>query len=525
MAKININNLTYSYKEYYQPVFLDINLSIDTNWKLGLIGRNGRGKTTLLKLIHGELKPDTGHVSKDVNTEYFPYLIDSKYIKTIDVIKENIGQLKTMEDTMDDIIDNNDEKRFDEYQQIFDQYSDLDGFNMEAKIKKELNLMCLSEELLDQDFETLSGGEKTKMMIISLFLRKNSFVLLDEPTNHLDAKGRESIYNYLENKKGFILVSHNCELIDNVVDHIISINKSNITLEKGNYSTWLKNKNMLELYEVRTKERLEREIKLLEKNSAMKRNWGYVANKEKSPFRTFGRSNDSRAAKFMRQAKISERNIQKNIEEKKNLLKNYETVSDLPINQNSLYDDALVTIKKLTFGYNNRLLFNDLTMQIIKGDIIWLRGVNGTGKSTLLRLIKGEITSDCVSYQENIEISQIFQEPLWKNGTIEKLIDDRELKDRFLDICKILDIKSLALDKPIETYSSGEQRKIDIARALACKNQLLLLDEPLNYMDTYFKEQLEKAILTYEPTLVFVEHDETFGHNIANRIITLEKNI
>lgn len=521
MAKININNLTYSYKEYYQPIFSDINLSIDTYWKLGLIGRNGRGKTTLLRLINGELEPDIGHVSKNVNIEYFPYSINTKYTNTLDVIKENIGLLKTMEDIMDEIISSNNENRFEEYQKILDEYSELEGFSVEANIKKEFYLMNLSESLLEQDFDTLSGGEKTKMLIIALFLRKNAFVLLDEPTNHLDKEGKEAVLNYLSQKKGFILVSHDCELLDNVVDHIISINKSDISIEKGNYSTWLDNKNMTELYEFKTKERLEREIKDLERNSVMKRTWGNIANKEKAEFRTFGRSNDSRAAKFMRQAKASERNIQKNLEHKKSLLKNYETVSDLDINQNTLEDDALVTIIKLSFRYSNKLLFNNLTLQIRQGDRIWLKGNNGAGKTTLLKLISGEINSEHVLYQDNIKIAQSYQEPLWQEGLIDELIDDREFKYRFFDICKLLDIKVFTKDKPIETYSSGEKRKIDLARALASENDLLLMDEPLNYMDTYFKEQLEKAILEYKPTLVFVEHDESFGKNISNKIINL----
>ena len=521
MSKITINNVSYSFKEYYQPIFNNINISIDTDWKLGLIGRNGRGKTTLLKLINNELEPDVGHISKTVNTEYFPYFVDTKYKTTIDVIKENIGLLKSIEDLMDEIVLQNDATRFEEYQNLLEKYLELDGYNVEANVKKEFYMMGLSENLLEQDFDTLSGGEKTKMLIIALFLRRNTFVLLDEPTNHLDSDGKEAIYDYLSHKKGFILVSHDCELLDNVVDHIISINKSDISIEKGNYSTWLDNKNMTELYEFKTKERLEREIKDLEKNSAMKRSWGATANKEKAEFRTFGRSNDSRAAKFMRQAKNAERNIQKNLEEKKSLLKNFETVSDLGINQSNLEDDGLVTIIKLNFAYPNKQLFNDFTFQIRNGDIIWIRGKNGTGKSTLLKLISGEIVSQNVISQDNLKISCSYQEPLWEKGLIDDLIDDLDFKNRFINICKDLDIKSLALDKPIETYSSGEKRKIDIARALATKNELLLLDEPLNYMDSHFREQLENAILTYKPTLVFVEHDEVFGKSIANRIIQL----
>ena len=189
MSKISIHQLNFYYSDYYNPVFNNINLVLDTDWRLGLIGRNGRGKSTFLNLLTGKLKPVKGNISMSVNMEYFPYEINDKYHITMDIIKESIGGLKTMEDTMEQIISNMEENRYDEYSEVQFKYSELKGYEMEGRIFKEMADMGLEKELVYRDFSTLSGGERTRMMIIVLFLRKFSFVLLDEPSNHLDMKG------------------------------------------------------------------------------------------------------------------------------------------------------------------------------------------------------------------------------------------------------------------------------------------------------------------------------------------------
>ena len=212
MSKITINNLNFYYSDYYNPIFENVNLVLDTDWRLGLIGRNGRGKSTFLKLLTGKLIPVSGNINMSVNMEYFPYepdkklsakptianseepnlwlewrnlLIYKKYTIVMDIVKENIGGLKTMEDTMEEIIASSDESRYDEYCENQLRDSELGGYEMEGRIFKEMADMGLDEKLAYREYSTLSGGERTRMMIIALFLRKNRFVLLDEPTNHL----------------------------------------------------------------------------------------------------------------------------------------------------------------------------------------------------------------------------------------------------------------------------------------------------------------------------------------------------
>lgn len=511
MSQIIIDKMSFSYKSYFTPIFNNVSNTLDTDWKLALIGRNGRGKTTLLKLIHGTLVPDNGNIYKKVTTEFFPYEYNTKYTKTIDVLKENINHLRSMEDNLEDI-------------QVLQQYLEAEGFEMESKIKKEFHKMMLSENILEQDFELLSGGEKTKILLIALFLRKNTFILLDEPTNHLDIDGKDRIANYLSRKKGFIVVSHDRDFLDQVCDHVISINKADINIEKGNYTTWKQNKDLKEEYEFRSKKRLEHEIISLEKRAGTARNWANIAEKEKNPFANHSRGNTSRAAKFMHQAKRSENKVISNLEVKKSLLLNYETAKELILDSGNLYTNLLLQIKNLSYSYNNLPLLQDISLKINTGEAIWIQGKNGSGKSTILKLINKTLYSDAIQYAEDLVISTAYQEPLWKHGFLKNILENIHESfdaERFYSLCTIFDMPENYKKKPLETYSSGELKKLDIARALSCNHQLLLLDEPLNYMDVYFREQLEKALQLYKPTLIFVEHDKRFGMNIASRKIEL----
>lgn len=521
MSSIVISEMSFCYKEFYEPIFKNITITLDTNWKLGLIGRNGRGKTTLLKLIHGEYIPDQGKIIKTLDTEFFPYEAVTDYTNTLDVLKEVIGGLKTLEDKLSSFENQSDSLV---YLEALQQYLDSDGFEMEGKIRKEMYHMHLPEHLLEQDFDLLSGGEKTKLLLIAMFLRKNTFHLLDEPTNHLDIEGQRIIAEYLSKKSGFIVVSHDREFLDQVIDHVISINKADITIEKGNYSTFKQNKDLKEIYEFRTRDKLENEIIALERRSSEARGWAKQANKEKNPYANHNRANGGKA--FMRQAKHSEKMISENLEDKKSLLKNYEKEKTLKITQEQLNERCLVRVSNLSFDYAGNAinpLISSLSFEVCHGDRLWIKGKNGTGKSTLLKLMNKTIKSSAVMTARGLEISYAYQEPLWIEGYLIDLFSKEppEIFERFHMICKMFDLPPDYLKRPLETYSSGQIKKADIARALALKCHILFLDEPLNYMDVYFREQLEKAILTFKPTIVFVEHDARFGENVANGVVEL----
>ncbi|MEG2198213.1 MAG: ATP-binding cassette domain-containing protein [Cellulosilyticaceae bacterium] len=525
MAKIIINKMSYYYEDFYNPVYENINLVIEAEWKLGLIGRNGRGKTTLLKLLNGELEPTSGNINLPMEVEYFPYNNACGYTLTRDIIKENVGKLKSIEDAMEEIISENDEARFDEYSLLQEQYLDLDGYEIESKILKEMEEMGLDKSLLDRAFDTLSGGEKTRIMLLTLFLRKKAFVLLDEPTNHLDDEGKEAVMTYLQKKKGFIIVSHDRAFLDKVIDHVISINKKDITIEKGNYASWKHNKDKKEEFELRTRERLEEEIEQLERSAKCSRTWADIGNTQKYQHASNGRANGVET--YMKQAKRSELRMEDTIDKKKQLLQNYEEVKPLVMKQrNDVEERCLIRIKELSFKYedNTKQIIKGFNFEVHAGERIWVKGKNGAGKSTLLNLLNGGIQSDAIEYAEGLQIAMVAQEPVWQTGYIKEGFQDtvgNPVYQRFLELCDYFELPENFLERPLETYSSGELKKVNIARVLAEDNHIIIFDEPLNYMDIYFSEQLEKAILKYQPTMIFVEHDSYFGKAIATKTIQL----
>ncbi len=201
MSLINVSNLTFSYDSSFDNIFENVSFQIDTDWKLGFIGRNGRGKTTFLNLLLDKYEY-SGTISACVDFEYFPYVINDKTRNTLDII------------------------------------SCINNTALEWEIIREFSLLNMSEDILYRPFNTLSNGEQTKVLLAVLFLKENNFLLIDEPTNHLDIAARKTVSKYLNNKKGFILVSHDRNFLDSCVDHIISINKTNIELQKGNFSSW-----------------------------------------------------------------------------------------------------------------------------------------------------------------------------------------------------------------------------------------------------------------------------------------------
>lgn len=213
MAQIQVKDLTFGYDDSIENVFENVSFNLDTDWKLGLIGRNGKGKTTFFNLLLGKYKYQ-GNITGNIEFEYFPYEIDDENDISINIL---YNLLPNVEDW---------------------------------KIYKELNLLNGDSEILYRSFNTLSGGEKIKILLIGLFLKENKFLLIDEPTNHLDKETKKDVEKYLKSKKGYIIVSHDRNLLDSVVDHIISINKNNIDIQKGNYSSWKTNKDNQDKFEI-----------------------------------------------------------------------------------------------------------------------------------------------------------------------------------------------------------------------------------------------------------------------------------
>lgn len=492
MSLINVSNLTFSYDSSFDNIFENVSFQIDTDWKLGFIGRNGRGKTTFLNLLLGKYEY-SGTISACVDFEYFPYVIDDKTRNTLDII------------------------------------SCINNTALEWEIIREFSLLNMSEDILYRPFNTLSNGEQTKALLAALFLKENNFLLIDEPTNHLDISARKTVSQYLNNKKGFILVSHDRNFLDSCVDHIISINKTNIELQKGNFSSWWDNKQKQDHFEMRKNEKLIGEINRL--NNAAKRtnDWSDQVEKSKKGTKNSGLRPDRgfighKAAKMMKRSKSIENRRLNAVKEKSELLKNIEEIEDLKISPLSFHNNRLISFNNLSIIYDNKSICTDINFSIERGDMISLSGKNGCGKSSLLKLIMGNninYSGDFIK-GSNLIISYIPQDTSGLHGDLSDFIFMNNIDESlFKAILRKLDFSRIQFEKDISQLSAGQKKKIMIAKSLCEKAHLYIWDEPLNYIDIFSRMQIEQLLLKYHPTIIFVEHDKTFCEKIATKIIKL----
>ena len=492
MAKIQVSNLTFAYDGSHDYVFEDVGFHLDTDWKLGFIGRNGRGKTTFLKLLLGEYDY-SGTISAPCDFAYFSYAVRDERLNTIEVVEEVCPDYVYWE------------------------------------LMREFRLIELAEDVLYRPFGMLSQGERTKVLLVLLFLKEDRFLLIDEPTNHLDARGRSLVCAYLNGKKGFILVSHDRSFLDNCVDHILSINKTNIEVQRGDFSSWMLNKQRQDDFELAQSEKLKKDMKRL--SSAAKRTcmWSDKVEATKQGTRTGGLRPDTgyighKSAKMMKRAKSIEKRHQEAFDKKAGLLKNIESEENLKIAQTAYRTDRLVSLAGVSIFYGEQIVCKDVSFEVNQGERIALHGRNGTGKSSVLRLILGEELSYSGECRKgsNLSISYVSQETSFLSGTLSDFAHERGIDEsRLKAILRRLDFSREQFEKDMSHFSEGQKKKVLIAGSLCEQAHLLIWDEPLNYIDVVSRMQIERVLLSFEPTILFVEHDAAFCEAIATKNIVL----
>ena len=494
MSLISINNLTFGYDGSYNNIFENVSFNIDTDWKLGLIGRNGKGKTTFLNLLQDKYEYK-GTISKNVDVDYFPFEVKDKEKLAIEIVNDIVPNVQDWE------------------------------------IIKELNLLNTDVEILYRKFNLLSGGEQEKILLISLFLKGNNFLLIDEPTNHLDIETRNNLINYLKRKKGFIVVSHDRNFLDKIVDHIISINNTNIEIQKGNFSSWKANKDKQDNFEMVQNEKLSKDINRLEVASRNTAKWSNEVERSKYKTNNSEKTIDRgylghKSAKMMKKSKVMEQRIQKAIDEKTNLLKNIDrndTLKIIPLTSNKT---PLISVNKLQIKYNNESIFKPISFEVNSGDRIAIIGKNGIGKSSVLKLILGQnIQYDGeINIANNIKTSYVSQSTEYLKGSLKDFVYNNEIDESIFKAMLVkMGLSQSDFDTNIQDMSEGQKKKVLIAKSISEQANIYIWDEPLNYIDILTREQIEDAILKYKPTLIFVEHDETFIEKVATKIIKLER--
>ncbi|MST88708.1 Lsa family ABC-F type ribosomal protection protein [Sharpea azabuensis] len=486
MSMIKIENLTFSYPTSYENIFENVNCQIDSNWKTGFVGRNGRGKTTLLKLLLGQYEYN-GNIEASVEFDYFPYPIADKTKLTNEIFLEVAPMAE------------------------------------EWELMRELSYLDMEADVLYRPFNTLSHGEQTKVLLAALFCNEEHFLLIDEPTNHLDVEAREIVAGYLKKKKGFLLVSHDRHFLDGCVDHILSLNRSTIEVQSGNFSSWMQNFTQQQNFELAQNKRLKKDINRLQQSAKRSSQWSDRVEASKIGAADKGFVGH-KAAKMMKRSKNIEARQQQAIKQKLSLLKNIETVENLKLSPQKYHANTLVSYSEVACCYDGKVISDPVTFTIQQGERIALDGKNGSGKSSLLKLLIGESIEHTGTIQRGsrLVISYVPQDTSHIKGRLSDYAQDNSLDESlFKAILRKMDFERIQFEKDMQDFSAGQKKKVLIAKSLCDQAHLYVWDEPLNYIDIYSRMQIEQLLKAFSPTMIFVEHDKAFRDAIATRIIQL----
>lgn len=487
MSMIKVENLTFSYPTSYDLIFDNVSFQIDTDWKLGFVGRNGRGKTTFLNLLLGNYEY-SGKIISNVQFDYFPYPVSDEKKQTEELLREVCPLAE------------------------------------EWELMKEFSYLDVEAEVLWRSFETLSKGEQTKVLLAALFLNEGHFLLIDEPTNHLDTDARKKVAEYLKKKNGFILVSHDRRFLDECVDHILSINRTNIEVQAGNFSSWMENFERQQESEQVQKERLKKDIHRLQKSAKRSETWSNRVEASKIGAADKGYVGH-KSAKMMKRSKTIEKRRQKAIEEKSQLLKNAETADILKMKPLMYHTNTLASFSEVEVRYEDRTICSPLTFNIQSGDRVFIEGKNGSGKSSLLKLLMGDLIehNGRVTVGSGLVISYVPQDTSYLAGTLADFSEKNNLDESlFKAVLRKLDFDRIQFEKDMKEFSGGQKKKVLIAKSLCEQAHLYVWDEPLNFIDVYSRLQIEKLIEEFSPTMLFVEHDLAFRDAIATKIIKMQ---
>lgn len=487
--QLNVRNLSFTYEGSYTPVFDHVTFHVDTAWRLGLIARNGRGKTTLLKLMQG-LHPYAGAIDMPLTPVYFPFPVEDPELLTLFVMQQAAPDSE------------------------------------DWQLLREANLLRLDEDALYRPFSTLSRGEQTKALLAALFSREDVYPLIDEPTNHLDAHGRELVADYLRRKDGFLLVSHDRAFLNRCIDHVLSLNKSDIWVMQGDYDAWENRLNQQNDYEQARNETLKKDIKRLEASARKAAEWSAASEKGKYHVpESVAAVTDrgyvgARSAAMMKRSMNTLRRRERALEEKTSLLHNVEKVGDLKLQCLPHPKNTLISVQDGCVRYGDRTVAKHITFDLRQGDRVALTGPNGAGKSSILKALcgAGGALEGSVSIATGLTISYVPQETDHLTGSMRDFIRQSGVDETlFKAILRNMDFGRELFDQPLHAMSQGQKKKLLLARSLCIPAHLYVWDEPLNYIDVFSRIQVEELITTFSPTLLLVEHDAAFLQNVCTR--------
>ena len=515
---LNATNISKSFGS--NEIIKDANFLVNEHEKVAIVGVNGAGKTTLLKILTGEERADSGNVilAKDAKLGYLRQInnVDST-LSIIDELYTVIEHILNMEKRMLEMQEQMQHLSGEELEALYSSYTALthsyelmDGYAAKSKVIGILKGLGFDENDFDRKISTLSGGQKTRVFLAKLLLEEPDIILLDEPTNHLDLRSIEWLESYLLNYKGaVIIVSHDRYFLDKIVSKVIDIENAEVQMYSGNYSSFSAKKQML--LDAKMKEYLNQQQEIKHQEAVITKLKQF--NREKSI---------KRAESRQKQLEKIER-----VEAPKTHIENMRL--SLDISKESGKD--VLTVHDLSKSFDEKHLFSNINFEIKRGERVAIIGDNGTGKTTLLKIINGLLSPDTgeVIYGSNVSIAYYDQEHQVLH--MDKTLFD-EISDTYPDMnnTQIRNILAAFLFtgedvfKKIGDLSGGERGRVSLVKLMLSKANFLLLDEPTNHLDILSKDVLESALNSFPGTICYVSHDRYFINKTATRILDLTGN-
>ncbi len=516
MIDISLNKIKKNYG--FNDVLTDINFDVYTNDKIALVGLNGSGKSTILKLIYGIENPNSGNISirNNISIGYLSQNYENKDILVKNMLYENFKdvlkleyEIKKIESKMQ--TQENDYKLITKYCNLLEKLNDIGGYKVKEKITKTVDTFKL-EKLLEKNFNILSGGEKKLVLLANIMINNPDVILLDEPTNYLDINTLEWLENYLINYKGsLVIVSHDRYFLDKVTNKTILIENGTNYIFHGNYSYYLKENENRIINEFEKYKDQQKQIEEMKKTIKKLREWGQLGNNER----------------FFKRAKCIERRL-----EKIELINKPKVKNNIPItfNDNKRTGNDVLKINNLNLVIEDKILLDNVNFELTYGTRTCILGSNGSGKSTLIKYIinnyNNSKSTDNIKIGTNVKIGYIEQEIKFKNEDIRVYDEARKYfnGEEYLLRSSLFKFMFYGDDiyKKLNKLSGGERVRLLLFCLIQQEINFLILDEPTNHIDIETKEVLEDALIDFKGTILFVSHDRYFINKIATSILEIK---
>ena len=515
---LNATNISKSFGS--NEIIKDATFLVNEHEKVAIVGVNGAGKTTLLKILTGEESADSGSITlaKDAKLGYLHQInnvdsalsiIDELYT-VIEPILNMEKRMSQMQEDMKHLTGSELEELYSSYTALTHSYELMDGYAAKSRVVGILKGLGFEEADFDRKINTLSGGQKTRVFLAKLLLEEPDIILLDEPTNHLDLRSIEWLESYLLNYKGaVIIVSHDRYFLDKIVSKVIDIENGNVQMYLGNYTDFSNKKQML--LDAKMKEYLNQQQEIKHQEAVITKLKQF--NREKSIKRAESRQKQLEKIERVEAPQTYSENMR----------------LSLDISKESGKD--VLTVHNLSKSFDQKKLFWDINFEIKRGERVAIIGDNGTGKTTLLKIINGLLNPDTgeVIYGSNVSVAYYDQEHQVLH--MDKTLFD-ELSDTYPEMTNTQIRNILAaflftgedVYKKIADLSGGERGRVSLVKLMLSKANFLLLDEPTNHLDIVSKDVLENALNNFPGTVCYVSHDRYFINKTATRILDLTEN-